>query len=110
MKFPVHDIAIGEKHKLLSSVYASCRRNKDGSVGYNRPTDIAIRSRKHDKSTAASDLEDFSSLLFSLTEFKDNCLEDGVLKPTLFVSVGGSPDKALEDAMSLEAWTKDHER
>ena len=92
-KLPDHDFPIGEKHKLIPSVYAACKKYKDGSIGYNGPTYIAIRSGKHDKSSAASHIEDFRTLL-SLDEFKKACLKDGILKPLLFVSVDGGPDEA----------------
>ena len=63
VKLPDHTFPIGEKHKLIPSVYASCLKNKDGSIGYSGPTYIAIRSGKHDKSTSASHLEDFKTLI-----------------------------------------------
>ena len=87
VKLPDHDFPIGEKHKVIPSVYAACEKNQDGSIGYNEPTYIAIRSGKHGKSSAASHIEDFRALL-SLDEFKEVCLK-GVLKPMLFVSVDG---------------------
>ena len=79
------------------------KKNKDGSICYNGPTYIAIRSGKHDKSSAASHIEDFRTLL-SLDEFRKACLKDGILKPLLFVSVDGGPDKAPKNMMTLEAW------
>ena len=103
VKLPDLDFPIGEKHKLIPSVYAACEKNKDGSIGYNGPTYIAIRSGKHDKSSAASHIEDFRTLL-SLDEFKKACLKDGILKPLLFVSVDGGPDEAPKNTMTLEAW------
>ena len=85
-KRPVFGIPLGEKCKLIPSVYAACEKNKDGSVGYNSVTYIAIRNRKHDTSSAASHIEDFRALV-SLDEFKEVWLKDSVLKPLLFVSV-----------------------
>ena len=58
-----HGYPIGEKHKLIPSVYAACEKNKDSSIGYNGQTYRAIGSRKHDKSSAASHVEDFRTLL-----------------------------------------------
>ena len=78
-------------------------KNKDGSIGYNGSTYIAIRSGKHDKSSAASHIEDFQTLL-SLDEFKKACLKDGILKPLLFVSVDGGLGEAPKTTMILEAW------
>ena len=103
VKLPDRDFPIGEKHKLIPSVYAACEKDKDGSIGYNGPTYIAIRSGKHGKSSAASHIEDFRALV-SLDEFKEACLKDGVLKHLLFVSVVGGPDEARKSPMTLEAW------
>ena len=74
VKPPDHDFPIGEKHKLIPSVYVPCKKNKDGSIGHK--TYVAIRSGKHDKSSAASDIKDFRAVL-SLDEFKEACLKDG---------------------------------
>ena len=78
------------------------KKSKDGSIGYNGLTYIAVRSEKQDKSSAASHIEDFRALL-SLDHFKEECLKD-VLKPILFVSVDGGPDKAPKSTMTVEAW------
>ena len=86
------DFLIEEKYMLIPSVYAACEKNKDGSVGCNRPTYIDIRSGKHDKSSAALHIEDFWALL-SHDEFEEVCLKVGVLKPMLFVSVDGGPEE-----------------
>ena len=74
-------------------------------IGYNGPTYVAIWSGKHDKNSAASDIEDFQALLF-LDKFKEACLKDGVLKPMLFVPVDGGQDEAPKSTMTLEAWVK----
>ena len=63
VSLPDHDFPIGEQHKLVPSVYASCLQNKDRVIGYSGPTYISIRSAKHDKSGAASHMEDFQSLI-----------------------------------------------
>ena len=102
VKLPDHDFPIWEKHKLVLSVYAAFEKSKDGSIGYNGLTYIAIRSEKQDKSSAASHIEDFRALL-SLDHFKEECLKD-VLKPILFVSVDAGPDKAPKRTMTVEAW------
>ena len=98
-----HDFPVGEKHKLIPYIYASCEKNKDGSIGYNGPTYIAILSEERDKSSAASHIEDFRTLLF-FDEFKEKCLKDGVLEPILLVSVAGGPDDAPKCTMTLDAW------
>ena len=62
-----HDFPIGEKDKLIPSVYAACLK-KDGEVSFNGPTFISIRSGKHDKSCAETHSDDFERIL-QLEEF-----------------------------------------
>ena len=59
---PDHDFLIGEKHKLIPSVYAACLK-KDGEVSYNGPTFISIRSGKHVKSCEETHSDDFQRIL-----------------------------------------------
>ena len=90
---PDHDFPIGEKHKLIPSVYAACLK-KDGEVSYNGPTFISIRSGKHDKSCAETHSDDFERIL-QLEEFQDAALTPNKdVKPLVFVSVDGGPDEA----------------
>ena len=103
VKLPDRDFAIGEKHRLLPSVYAACGKSKYGSIGYNGPTYVAIRSEKYDKSSAASHIEDFWTFL-SLDEFEEACLKDSVLKLVLLVSVDGALHEAPKSTMTLEVW------
>ena len=103
VKLPDRNFPVGEKHRLFPSVYAACEKSKYGSIGYNRPTCVAIRSEKHDKSSAASHIEDFWVLL-SLDEFEEACLKDGVLKLVLLVSVDGAPHEAPKSTTTLEVW------
>ena len=64
VSLPDHDFPIGKQLKLIPSVYASSKRQKnDPTISYNGPTYIAIRSGKHDKSCAAFHHEDFQKLL-----------------------------------------------
>ena len=58
---PDHDWVVGERHKLIPSVYAACEI-KD-KLTCNGPTYIAVRSGKHDHSNSASHLRDFNRLL-----------------------------------------------
>ena len=103
VKLPDRNFPVGEKHRLFPSVYAACEKSKYGSIGYNRPTCVAIRSEKHDKSSAASHIEDFWVLL-SLDEFEEACLKDGVLTLVLLVSVDGAPHEAPKSTTTLEVW------
>ena len=102
---PDHDFPIGESHKLIPSVYASCLQKEDQSIGYSGPTFIAIRSGKHDKSCAASHMEDFRSLI-QAEEFQTACKNGDNIKPLVFVSVDGGPDEAPKNTQALAAWTK----
>ncbi|CAF0801333.1 unnamed protein product [Didymodactylos carnosus] len=51
VRLPDHDFVIADRHKLISSVYADLAF-KNHSISYSGPTFIAIRSGKHDSSTA----------------------------------------------------------
>ena len=61
VNLPDHDFPIGERHKLIPSVYAACFIQTDEKIGNSGPTYIAIRSGKHDKSCAESHAEDFNT-------------------------------------------------
>ncbi len=65
VRLPDHDWAVGGRHKLIPSVYASCNIKEDGAVSYSGPTYIAVRSGKHDSSTAASHARDLETVLSS---------------------------------------------
>ena len=64
VSLPDHDFAIKKQDKLIPSVHASCKHQKnDRPISYNGPTYIGIWSAKHDKSGAASHHEDCQKLL-----------------------------------------------
>lgn len=71
IQLPDHDFVVASKHKLIPSVYAGLEVLNEG-VSYSGPTYIAIRSGKHDSSTAPRHGEDLQRL-FQLDEFKDFC-------------------------------------
>ncbi|ESO02842.1 hypothetical protein HELRODRAFT_174271 [Helobdella robusta] len=72
--------------------YAGCVI-KDGRVTYSGPTMISIRSGKHDKSSAATHVADFNTLV-RLDTFKNvACTNAGVLKPIVIITVDGGPDE-----------------
>ena len=97
---PDHDFPIGEKHKLILSVYAACLK-KDGEVSYNGPTFIFIRSGKHDKSCAETHSDDLERIL-QLEEFEDAALTPNKdVKPLVFVLVDGGPDEAPKNQQAL---------
>ena len=100
---PDHDFPIGAKHKLIPSVYAGCVM-KESKISFSGPTFIAIRSQKHDSSTAETHLRDFNRLV-ELDEFKSSAKgRDGVLKPLIFVAVDSGPDEAPSNFKTMLAW------
>ena len=100
---PDHDFPIGSQHKLIPSVYASCVM-KEGKISFSGPTYIAIRSQKHDSSTAQTHQHDFEKLSV-LEEFKASARgSDGLLKPLLFVAVDSGPDEAPNNEKTMLAW------
>ena len=100
-----HDFPLGEKAKLIPSVYASLVKKKDGTIGYSGPTYIGIRSAKLDKSSAASHATDFKRLV-KLEEFKESAINNGSVKPLVFVSVDGGPDEAPKNQLTKLSWVK----
>jgi hypothetical protein len=71
VQLPDHDFVIATKHKLIPSVYAALEIQND-KVTYSGPTYIAIRSGKHDSSTAPRHADDLHRL-FHLKEFQNFC-------------------------------------
>ena len=64
IRLPDHDFVKASKHKLTPSVYAASEMNPpssraDPEITYSGPTYIAIRSGKHDSSTAYTHGRDF---------------------------------------------------
>ena len=58
---PDHDFVVAKAHKLIPSVIAACNIKENtlnSGVTYSGPTYVAIRSAKHQSSTALSHLED----------------------------------------------------
>ena len=100
---PDHDYPIGAQHKLIPSVYANCVM-KDGKISFSGPTYVAIRSQKHDSSTAETHQRDFDKLI-ELEEFKTAAKgSDGLLKPLIFVAVDSGPDEAPNNQKTMLAW------
>lgn len=63
------------------------------AVTYSGPTYIAIRSGKHNSSTALTHANDFDELL-ELNIFEKLCkTETGSIKPIVIISVDGGPDE-----------------
>ena len=98
VRLPDHDWVVGNRHKLIPSVYTAVLIKPDGmgredAVSYAGPTFIGVRSGKHSSSTAATHAKDFKRML-ELPDF-DPFLktESGKLKPVLIFTVDGGPDE-----------------
>ena len=98
VRLPDHDLVIAERHKLIPSVYAAIEIASEQfgnrtAVGYSGPTYVAIRSGKHDSSTAASHAVDFERLL-EMDEFRQFARTPaGDIKPVVIVTVDGGTDE-----------------
>ncbi|XP_065639521.1 uncharacterized protein LOC136072280 [Hydra vulgaris] len=92
-----HDFVIAPQHKLIPSVIAAIEIKKDcmekQAVTYSGPTYIAIRSAKHDSSTALSHLEDINRINHLLAFESSLFTEDGVSKQAMVITVDGGPDE-----------------
>jgi hypothetical protein len=88
---PDHDFAIASRHKLIPSVYAACVVKED-SVGYSGPTYIAIRSGKHDSSTAQTHGFYFETLT-GPKDFNESIMNEGRVKPIIINTVDGGSDE-----------------
>lgn len=96
VRLPDHDFAVAARHKLIPSVYAACIINPEkftDAVSYSGPTYVAIRSMKHDSSTAFTHGRDLERLK-SVDNFKPfMCTSDGQVKPIFIVASDGGPDE-----------------
>lgn len=98
VRLPDHDFVKAARHKLIPSVYAGLVI-KDGKpcdptrVSYSGPTYIAIRSAKHDSSTAETHAFDLDNVM-TLPEFSKLVRrEDSTVKPVLIITSDGGPDE-----------------
>jgi hypothetical protein len=92
-----HDFVIAPQHKLIPSVIAAMEIKENcigkDAVTYSGPTYVAIRSAKHDSSTALSHLEDMNRIN-SLPSFQNSLFTtDGLSKPVMIITVDGGPDE-----------------
>ncbi|ESN96618.1 hypothetical protein HELRODRAFT_163706 [Helobdella robusta] len=98
VRLPDHNWVIGDRHKLIPSVYAGLVISEKGygakeAVTYSGPTLISIRSGKHSSSNAMSHARDFERLM-KLPEF-DTITKtmDQNAKPIFIFFVDGGPDE-----------------
>ena len=97
IRLPDHDFVKSTKHKLTPSVYSACEIRTTSSkvvpeISYSGPTSIAIRSGKHDSSTAYSHDRDFDHVL-KLEEFQSIGKNGGEVKPVAMIFSDGGPDE-----------------
>ena len=103
VRLPDHDWVVATRHKLIPSVYAGLAFDDKGRVSYSGPTFIAIRSGKHDSSTAYTHLSDFVELLDS-DDFKNLAKNEfGEVKPIIMIFVDGGPDENPRYEKPLQA-------
>ena len=100
VRLPDHDWSVGPRHKLIPSVYAGLVF-KDGKLSYSGPTFIAIRSGKHDSSTAESHRRDLARFM-ELPEFYDFTHSYGQVKPILIQLVDGGGDQRPANTKTLK--------
>ena len=96
IKLPDHDFVVAKAHKLIPSVIAACNIKENtlnSGVTYSGPTYVAIRSAKHQSSTALTHLEDMKRIR-DIEEFRDNLRTScGQSKPIMIVTCDGGPDE-----------------
>ena len=86
VRLPDHDFRVGPRHLLVPSVMAECSIDEENGVGYCGETYVAIRSSKHNNSSAFSHQQDLRRMKVLLPEiFRD--------KAVLIKSVDGGPDE-----------------
>ena len=86
VRLPDHDFPLGPRHLLVPSVMAECSIDEENGVGYCGETYVAIRSSKHNNSSAFSHQQDLRRMKVLLPEiFRD--------KAVLIKSVDGGPDE-----------------
>ena len=93
VRLPDHDFCVGSRHLLVPSVIAHCVIDPKTGVTYTGTTYIAVRSSKHNNSTAFSHQEDLKKFMqlypqvFKISESEDE------IKPVIIKSVDGGPDE-----------------
>lgn len=98
VSLPDHDFVVAQRHKLIPSVYAGLVIKDKGfgqkdAVTYSGPSYVAIRSGKHDSSTAFTHAADFNRL-YELPEFDlITKRPDSTKKPVCIVLTDGGPDE-----------------
>ena len=91
VRLPDHDFAVGSRHLLVPSVVGINRINEGGKVGYSGETYVAVRSQKHNNSSAYTHHQDLLKVIELFPDaFKT---EDGRVKPVMIKGTDGGPDE-----------------
>ena len=93
VRLPDHDFNVGSRHLLVPSVMAACVIDPKSGVTYTGPTYVAIRSSKHNNSSAHSHHEDLKRFIEVDPELFMVKGSDHVVKPVLIKSLDGGPDE-----------------
>ena len=86
---PDHDFVKAPQHKLISSVYAASKlkaisAKKELDISYSGPTYVAIRSLKHESSTALTHGYDFNHIM-EMPEFRTTLKDSkNEIKPMVY--------------------------
>lgn len=88
VRLPDHDFPVGERHKLIPSVYGLCNVKPFEGISYSGPTFIKIRSAKHDTPTSSAHFADLDDMLI---RFKDRMTANEAVKPVMIISVDNGP-------------------
>lgn len=93
LRLPDHDFKVGSRHLLTPSVIAVCTIDPKVGVTYTGPTYVAVRSAKHNGSTAYSHNEDLKHFAEVESEVfkKEGSVSE--YKPVWFKGVDGGPDE-----------------
>ena len=93
VRLPDHDFKVGSKHLLTPSVICVCNIDSKNGVTYSGPTFVAVRSAKHNGSSAHSHFED----LVRFAEIEKNTFlmqgSETEFKPVVIKGVDGGPDE-----------------
>jgi len=93
VQLPDHSFVVGDRHKLIPSVYAVCNLKGDGSLDYSGDTFIRVRSGKHDTSSSYTHGYDIMDL------FNSGSIKR---KPILVIETDGASDEAPRFPKPLE--------
>ena len=92
VRLPDHDFSVGPRHLLCPSVIAHCQHDPNtGKIGYTGKTYVAVRSSKHNNSTAFTHHDDLKHFVSQNPDIFNT--ETGEVKPILVKGVDGGPDE-----------------